>query len=83
MKKRALLAGTIAIIVGLWFVLQPKDSNPVAAQSNPLLNGAMVAGVCQGSCPPISCSVSDFRVAGFVFRVKPNRPCGFPVSSFA
>ena len=43
MKKRALLAGTIAIIVGLWFVLQPKDSNPVAAQSNPLLNGAMVA----------------------------------------
>jgi len=27
------------------------------------------AGVCQTSCPPISCGVSDFRGAGFGFGV--------------
>lgn len=40
-------------------------------------------GVSQDSCPPISCGVSDFRDAGFVFRVEPNGPCGLPVSCFA
>ncbi|PXW68076.1 two-component system CheB/CheR fusion protein, partial [Loktanella sp. PT4BL] len=29
-------------------------------------------GVCQTSCPPISCGVSDFRGAGFVFWVQPD-----------
>jgi hypothetical protein len=28
-----------------------------------------VLGVCQTSCPPISCGVSDFRGADFVFGV--------------
>ncbi len=37
-------------------------------------------GVCQTSCPPISCGVSDFRPAGFTFRVQPDGPCGLPVA---
>ncbi len=40
-------------------------------------------GVCQTSCPPISCSVSDFRGADFVFRVEPDRPGGLPVARIA
>jgi len=41
------------------------------------------AGVCQRSCPPISCGVSDFRGAGFVFWVQPDGSCGLPVSGFS
>ena len=33
---------------------------------------AGIGGVCQTSCPPISCGVSDFRGAGFAFRVQPD-----------
>jgi len=29
-------------------------------------------GVCQISCPPISCDVSDFGGADFGFRVEPD-----------
>ena len=40
-------------------------------------------GVCQRCCPPISCGVSDFRGAGFVFWVQPDGSCGLPVSGFS
>jgi hypothetical protein len=40
-------------------------------------------GVCQRSCPPISCSVSDFRGADFGFGVEPDGSCGLPVAGFA
>jgi hypothetical protein len=40
-------------------------------------------GVCQTSCPPISCGVSDFRGADFVFGVEPDGSGGSPVPGFA
>ena len=40
-------------------------------------------GVCQTSCPPISCGVSDFRGADFVFGVEPDGSGGLPVPGFA
>ena len=40
-------------------------------------------GVCQRSCPPISCGVSDFRGAGFVLGVEPDGSGGSPVAGFA
>ena len=40
-------------------------------------------GVCQRSRPPISCGVSDFMGAGFVFRVEPDRSRRLPVAGFA
>ncbi len=40
-------------------------------------------GVCQRCCPPILCGVSDFRDAGFAFRVEPDGSGGLPVSGFA
>ena len=47
-------------------------------------NSAQLAlGVCQTSCPPISCGVSDFRCAGIFFWVQPDGPCGLPVSGFS
>ena len=39
-------------------------------------------GVCQRSCPSISCGVSDFRGAGFGFGVQPYWSGGLPVSGF-
>ena len=42
-----------------------------------------VIGVCQRCCPPISCGVSDFRGADFVFWVQPDGSCGLPVSGFS
>ena len=40
-------------------------------------------GVYQGSCPPISCDVSDFRDAGFAIRVEPDGSGGLPVAGLA
>jgi hypothetical protein len=40
-------------------------------------------GVCQTSCPPISCSVSDFRGADFGFWIEPDGSGGLPVAGFA
>lgn len=40
-------------------------------------------GVYQGSCPPISCDVSDFRDAGFAVRVEPDGSGGLPVAGLA
>ena len=40
-------------------------------------------GVCQRSCPPISCGVSDFRGADFGFGVEPDGSGGLPVAGFA
>ena len=40
-------------------------------------------GVCQRSCPPISCGISDFWDAGFAFGVEPNGPSRLPVAGFA
>ncbi len=40
-------------------------------------------GVCQTSCPPISCGVSDFKGAGFAFWVQPDGSCGLPVAGFS
>jgi hypothetical protein len=44
---------------------------------------AVDRGVCQRSCPPISCGVSDFRGADFVLGVKPDGSGGLPVAGFA
>ena len=44
---------------------------------------ALAGGVCQTSCPPVSCGVSDFRGAGFVFRVQPDGSGGLPVASLS
>ncbi len=41
------------------------------------------AGVCQRSCPPISCGVSDFRGADFAFGVEPDGSSWLPVAGFA
>ena len=43
----------------------------------------LVSGVCQTSCPPISCGVSDFRCAGIAFRVQPDGSGGLPVAGFS
>jgi hypothetical protein len=40
-------------------------------------------GVCQTSCPAISCGVSDFRGADFGFGVEPDGSGGLPVAGFA
>jgi beta-phosphoglucomutase-like phosphatase (HAD superfamily) len=40
-------------------------------------------GVCQISCPPNSCGVSDFRGAGFAFWVQPDGSCGLPVAGLS
>ena len=42
-----------------------------------------MGGVCQRSCPPISCGVSDFRGADFVLGVEPDGSGGLPVAGFA
>jgi len=42
----------------------------------------IVAGVCQTSCPPISCGVSDFRGADFGLGVKPDGSGWLPVAGF-
>lgn len=39
-------------------------------------------GVCQTSCPPISCGVSDFRGADFGFWVEPDGSGRLPVAGF-
>ena len=54
-------------------VINPKPEN----------NDFDAIGVCQTSCPPISCGVSDFRRAGFAFRVQPDGSCGLPVARFS
>ena len=41
------------------------------------------SGICQTSCPLISCGVSDFRGAVFVFGVEPDWSSRLPVSGFA
>ena len=40
-------------------------------------------GVCQRSCPPISCSISDFRGADFGFWIEPDGASRLPVAGFA
>ena len=40
-------------------------------------------GVCQRCCPPISCSVSDFRGADFAFGVEPDGSGRLSVAGFA
>ncbi len=40
-------------------------------------------GVCQISCPPNSCGVSDFRGAVFAFWVQPDGSCGLPVAGLS
>ena len=42
-----------------------------------------VPGVCQTSCPPISCGVSDFGGAVVAFRVQPDGSGGLPVAGFS
>jgi hypothetical protein len=41
------------------------------------------SGVCQISCPPNSCGVSDFRGAVFAFWVQPDGSCGLPVAGLS
>ena len=45
--------------------------------------GTAFAGVCQTSCPLISCSVSDFRSADIGFWIEPDGSSRMPVSGFA
>ena len=40
-------------------------------------------GVCQTSCPPISCGVSGFRGAGVALGIEPDWSDGLPVAGFA
>ena len=40
-------------------------------------------GVCQTSCPPISCGVSDFGGAVVAFRVQPDGSGWQPVARFS
>jgi transketolase len=42
-----------------------------------------LGGVCQRSCPPISCGVSDFRGADNGFWIEPDGSSRMPVSGFA
>lgn len=60
-------------------------SEALAALLGPDAEGlsSSTIGVCQTSCPPISCGVSDFRGADFVFWVQPDGSCGLPVSGFS
>ena len=44
---------------------------------------AEAPGVCQSSCPPISCGASDFSGAYFGFGVEPDGSSGLPVADFA
>ena len=46
-------------------------------------SSAALNGICQTSCPLISCGVSDFRGAVFVFGVEPDWSSRLPVSGFA
>jgi MFS family permease len=48
-----------------------------------LMYAGGLVGICQRSCPSISCGVSDFRGAGFTFGVEPDGPGGLPVAGFA
>jgi hypothetical protein len=48
-----------------------------------MLERELPCGVCQRSCPPISCGVSDFRGACFAFGVKPDGSGWSPVAGFA
>lgn len=41
------------------------------------------SGVCQTSCPLISCGISDFRGADFGFGVEPDGASRLPVAGFA
>jgi len=69
--------------VGMGGVFLRRKWRPKAEVANDL-NGEITnlfrIGVCQTSCPPISCGVSDFMRAGFTFRVQPDGPCGLPVT---
>jgi hypothetical protein len=40
-------------------------------------------GVCQTSCPVYSCSVCNFKIAVFGFRVKPYWSSRLPISGFS
>ena len=57
------------------------ENTPGAQASNETVRS--YAGVCQTSCPAISCGVSDFRGAGFTFGVEPDGSGGLPVAGFA
>ena len=50
---------------------------------NAKLKRLVADGVCQSSCPPISCGVSDFSGADFGFWVEPDGSGRLPVASFA
>jgi putative transposase len=59
---------------------------PVAAHASLYLAAVLdwfTRGVCQRSCPPISCGVSDFRGADFGFWIEPDGASRLPVAGFA
>jgi len=45
--------------------------------------GSPECGVCQTSCPLISCGVSGFRGAGVALGIEPDWSDGLPVAGFA
>lgn len=61
----------------------PADSSSYLKARTALTIYQAQDGVCQTSCPPISCGVSDFGGAGIAFRVQPDGSGGFPVARFS
>ena len=61
------------------------SSNSLTARTALVDNAISIplSGICQTSCPLISCGVSDFRGAVFVFGVEPDWSSRLPVSGFA
>ena len=59
----------------------PLTSFPTVEVEGRDFNGT--PGVCQISCPPNSCGVSDFRGAVFAFWVQPDGSCGLPVAGLS
>ena len=79
-------AGTVPAYRGLaYVVLEDLDlarfGNRIPQFSFEVVRPA--PGVCQRSCPPISCSVSDFGDADFSFWIEPNGSSRLPVAGFA
>ena len=88
--RRTTLAGSAMVLESLRIINRPEE---IEARLVPghwegdLIKGAFnrssVGGVCQTSCPPISCGVSGFRGAGVALGIEPDWSDGLPVAGFA
>ncbi len=80
MAERGGLAG---LNFGCQFLRPDGVKNPETQPLDLLYYLDHLIGVCQTSCPPISCGVSDFRGAVVAFGIEPDGSCGLPVAGFA